>query len=154
MFSNCFRSRSTRFDLGKEDWGLGSTCLFDWPSGMEGYWYLAIEAVEEPIYRYLFCPGPFVPLNSRSCQLRIDYLTEDEWGPQWRPEIAEIFIFRNILWPTGSSQIFITSRNIFVLLLILIVGSRIHYSPFASYNIPLLLIHKKDCGPTDPGIIT
>ena len=32
---------------------------------------------------------------------------------------AEIFIlpFRDVLWPSGSSQIFIISRNIFVLLL-------------------------------------
>ena len=46
-----------------------------------------------------------------------------------------IFIFQN-LWPSESSQTFIISRNIFVLLLImLMVGSRsIHYySSFASY---------------------
>ena len=34
--------------------------------------------------------------------------------------------FRNVLWPSGSSQIFI-SRNIFVLLLILMVVLRIDY---------------------------
>ena len=38
------------------------------------------------------------PINSRPCQLRIDYLMEDERGPQWRAERAEIFIFGNILW--------------------------------------------------------
>ena len=56
----------------------------------------------------------------------------------------EIFIFRNILWPSGSSQILV-SRNIFVLLLILMVGSRsIHYSSFAS--------HKRSYGTIDSGI--
>ena len=39
--------------------------------------------------------------NSRLCELGIDYLIEDGRGPQWRPESAEIFIFRNILWPSG-----------------------------------------------------
>ena len=38
---------------------------------------------------------------SRPCKA-LDYLIgEDGWGPQWRPESAEIFIFRNILWPSG-----------------------------------------------------
>ena len=56
----------------------------------------------------------------------------------------EIFISRNILWSLGSSQILV-SRNIFVRLLILMVGSRgIHYSSFAS--------HKKGYGTTDSGI--
>ena len=41
-----------------------------------------------------------VAVNSRLCELRIDYLIEDGWGPQWRPESAEIFIFRNTLWPS------------------------------------------------------
>ena len=45
--------------------------------------------------------------NSQLCELRIDYLIEDGWGPQWRPESAEIFISGNILWPSGSSQIFL-----------------------------------------------
>ena len=39
--------------------------------------------------------------NSRLCELRIVYLIEDGWGPQWRPESEEIFIFRNILRPSG-----------------------------------------------------
>ena len=40
----------------------------------------------------------------------------------------------NILWPSGNSQILI-SRNVFVLLLILMVVLRsIHYSSFASHN--------------------
>ena len=57
-------------------------------------------------------PGENPPLccthnNSRLCELRIDYLIEDGWGPQWRPESAEIFISGNILWPSGSSQIFL-----------------------------------------------
>ena len=50
----------------------------------------------------------------------------------------------NILWPSGNSQILllIVSRNILVLLLILMVGSRsIHYYSFAS--------RKKSYGPTD-----
>ena len=55
-----------------------------------------------------------------------------------------MFITGNILWPSGSSQILV-SRNIFVILLILMVGSRsIHYSSFAS--------HKKSYRPTDSGI--
>ena len=49
------------------------------------------------------------------------------------------------------TNIFIISRNMFVLLLILMVGSRIHYSSFASY---MPLLHKKGYGPTDRGIIT
>ena len=28
-------------------------------------------------------------------------MIEDGWGPQWRPESAETFIFRNTLWPSG-----------------------------------------------------
>ena len=80
--------------------------------------------------------------NSQLCELRIDDLIEDGRGPQWRPESAEIFIFRNILWPSGSSQILLVFRNILLLLLILIVGSRsMHYSSFAS--------HKKSYGPTN-----
>ena len=52
--------------------------------------------------------------------------------------------FRKYLWPSGSSQILV-SRNIFVLLLILMIGSRsIHYSSFAS--------HKRSYGPTNSGI--
>ena len=48
----------------------------------------------------------------------------------------------NILWPSGNSQILLVSRNILVLLLILMVGSRsIHYYSFAS--------RKKSYGPTD-----
>ena len=47
---------------------------------------------------------------------------------------ALIFIFRNILWSSGSSQMFIISRTNFVLLLLLMVGSRsIYHSSFASY---------------------
>ena len=60
---------------------------------------------------------------------------------------AEMFIFRNILWPSGSSQIFM-SRFSFVLLLTLMVGSRIHYSSFASYFMYHCYIKKKlrtDC---------
>ena len=45
--------------------------------------------------------------NSQLCELRIDYLIEDGRGPQWLPESAEIFISGNILWPSGSSQIFL-----------------------------------------------
>ena len=50
------------------------------------------------------------------------------------------------------TQIFI-SLNIFVLLLILMVGSRIHYSSFASYVMCHFYI-KKSYGPTDRGIVT
>ena len=46
------------------------------------------------------CDGA-VPANSRSCELRIDYLIEDGLGPQWRPESAEIFILLNTLRPSG-----------------------------------------------------
>ena len=46
---------------------------------------------------------------------------------------AGIFIFENILWPSESSQIFIMSRNIFDLLLILMVGSRIILPDFAFF---------------------
>ena len=65
---------------------------------------------------------------------------------------------RNIYFPkycmaSGSSQIFILSRFFFVLLLILIVGSRIHYSSFASYVICHYYI-KKSYGPTERGIVT
>ena len=31
-------------------------------------------------------------INSRLCELRIDYLIEDGWGQQWRPESAETFM--------------------------------------------------------------
>ena len=55
-----------------------------------------------------------------------------------------IFIFRNILWPSGSSQTLV-SHNISVLLFIVMVGLRsTHYSSFASY--------KKSFGPTDSSI--
>ena len=52
-------------------------------------------------------PGLTDSTNSRLWELRIDYLKEDGGGPQWRPESAEIFISGNILWPLGSSQIFL-----------------------------------------------
>ena len=56
-------------------------------------------------------------------------------------------------WPSGSSQICIISRNIFILLLILMVGSRIHYSSFTSYIMCHYYI-KKSYGPTERGIVT
>ena len=56
--------------------------------------------------------------NSQLCELRIDYLIEDGRGPQWRPESAEIFIFRKYFMAVRKFT------NIFVLLLILMVGSR------------------------------
>ena len=49
--------------------------------------------------------------NSRLCELRIDYLIEDGRGPQWRPESAETFIFRNTLWPSGRFLRGIFSKN-------------------------------------------
>ena len=49
--------------------------------------------------------------NSRLCELRIDYLIEDGRGPQWRPESAETFIFRNTLWPSGRLLRGIVSKN-------------------------------------------
>ena len=39
-------------------------------------------------------PGLFPPWSS-------GLHLEDGRGPQWRPESAEIFIFRNTLWPSG-----------------------------------------------------
>ena len=51
------------------------------------------------------------PYNSRLCELRIDYLIEDGRGPQWRPESAETFIFRNTLWPSGRFLRGIFSKN-------------------------------------------
>ena len=49
--------------------------------------------------------------NSRLCELRIDYLIKDGRGPQWRPESAETFIFRNTLWPSGRFLRGIFSKN-------------------------------------------
>ena len=68
---------------------------------------------------------------------------------------AEIFIlpFRDVLWPSGSSQIFIISRNIFVLLLKLMAVLRIHYSSFVSHVMCHYYI-KKSYGPTERGIVT
>ena len=52
-----------------------------------------------------------------------------------------IYFPKYFMAPSESSQIFIISQNIFVLLFILMVGSRsIHYSSFASY---MPLPHKK-----------
>ena len=63
-------------------------------------------------------------------------------------------IFRNILRPSGSSQICIISRNIFVLLLLLMIGSRsIHHSSFALYVMCHYYI-KKMYGPTERGTVT
>ena len=52
------------------------------------------------------------PTNSRLCELRVDYLIEDGWGPQWRPERAEIFISGNILWSSKVHKYCFTSVNI------------------------------------------
>ena len=57
--------------------------------------------------KFTVCQLMYTSINSQLCELRIDYLIEDGCGPQWRPESAEIFISGNILWPSGSSQIFL-----------------------------------------------
>ena len=38
-------------------------------------------------------------------------MIEDGGGPQWRPESAETFIFRNTLWPSGRFLRGIFSKN-------------------------------------------
>ena len=50
--------------------------------------------------------SPIYHFKSRSCQLGINCFIEDEWGPQWRAERAEIFVVRNILWPAERAEIF------------------------------------------------
>ena len=62
------------------------------------------------------------------------------------------YIFSEIFYGLQNVHKYLSqSRNILVLLLLIMVGSRsIHYSSCASY---MPLIHKKGYGPTDRGII-
>ena len=86
------------------------------------------------------CSNPsrfWAVLNSRLRELRIDYLIEDGWGPQWRPESAEIIISGNIYGRQEVHKYFCTSVNI--------------NGRFTWYIIPRLLHIKKMYGPTDSG---
>ena len=73
---------------------------------------------------------PAADLNSRLRELRIDYLIENGWGPQWRPESAEIFISGIFYGRQEVHKYFCTSVNI--------------NGRFTWYIIPRLL-HIKKC---------
>ena len=88
---------------------LCQTLSIECPSSIF-FWHVYFVILVLSLCRFCLCFS-FALINSRLRELRIDYLIEDGRGPQWRPESAETFIFRNTLWPSGRFLRGIFSKN-------------------------------------------